>query len=184
MTRRRHAPFDHGQPISRIDTMPLLLFSFTLVALFLSLQTTPTHALVIDLPAPFPEPVAWPERRSEYRIGIANGGQVSINATPVSDEDLPGVFQAMAIEPISPRVLFDPEPSTPYPRALEVLGAIKTSGLIGTHFCFAYLERYRHFDKSWRATPMRLTLLPPSDDLPSSRPLPPEGCHSWAEPPP
>lgn len=169
--RRQLSAYDHGEPISRIDTLPLLLFVFVLVALFLSFQKPQTHALVVDLPMPFPVDVAFEAERSEYRIGIDAAGAVDINGVGVSDQHLPRLLASLDRESIGPRILFDPDPNTSYSRALSILAMVKVAGLVSPHFCFAGLERYRKFDKAWTRTPLLFTPRPPEENqIPSAPP--------------
>ena len=163
-TRPRHGRwqgFDHGDPISRIDSLPILIFMTVLAVVLYSLQKPPSHALLIDLPNLLLAPQGAPPGDKVNLLTIDAAGQVRINQSEIDDSSLPRVLLSMRGEAPSAQLRFDPDANTPYPRVLAVLVEIKRAGLADGAFCFAGLERYRQFDKPWRNTPQFLTLLPP-----------------------
>lgn len=172
LTRRRRArrpSFDHGPPIAGIDTLPILLFLFALVATLLSLYSPGAHVLTIDFPPPFFSEEALGDEL-EVRIGIDGGGGPTFNDLRVSQRTLLSLLDTIRTLPREPVVIFTPTARARYGDILPVLGAIKHAGL--TKLCFGRLERHRRFDKDARFKPLHLTMLPPAV-MPRFEPLAP-----------
>ena len=157
--------FDHGEPIRRPDSVVLLLFLCAIALVFIHFAQAPTHALIIDLPWV----TAHNERPSDdvevTEIGLNAEGQITLNDMAISKGDLIQALHFGLVRIPEPYVVFTPAPDASYKDALRVLAIIKGSGQ--TKFCFGGLEKHRTFEKGWRQTPMRLTLLspPPAEEL-------------------
>lgn len=143
-TRRR---FDHGEPIRWLNLVPLAGVLAIAAALVLSAHGIRPHALMVDLPKPYPNGDIGPLTPDVNRLIILGDGKVLWNAQPVSDREL-GVILDHS-QQISPPLglLFTPEADAPYARVLEVLGIIRTHGALDRCFRFSGIARYRHYDR-------------------------------------
>ena len=137
-TRRLRNAFDHGEPIHRINTLPLLLFC-TLVAMLALLwaSRTPTHALLIDLPIPIPIP---PEISpgTVHVVGTTALGRPTLDGMELTREQLRDRLQAIASAPApAPAgIVFEPADNARYEDALRTLALVKETGLADARFCF------------------------------------------------
>lgn len=146
---RRQRAFDHGQPIHRIDTLPLLIFC-TLIALLALLwaSRTPTHALMIDLPMPVALPPVLVQA-PVHTVGTTALGRPTLDGIELSRaqlaERLDTISKADAVG-----IIFEPADEARYEDALLTLAIVKAAGLTDSRFCFGGIERNRRFDKGWR----------------------------------
>ena len=162
-TRRLRNAFDHGEPIHRINTLPLLLFC-TLVAMLALLwaSRTPTHALLIDLPISIPIP---PEISpgTVHVVGTTALGRPTLDGMELTREQLRDRLQAIASAPApapAPAgIVFEPADNARYEDALRTLALVKETGLADARFCFGGTDRNRRFAKSSDRYALRLTTL-------------------------
>lgn len=154
-TRRLRTAFDHGEPIHRINTLPLLLFC-TLVAMLALLwaSRTPTHALLIDLPIP---PEISPG--TVHVVGTTALGRPTLDGMELTREQLRDRLQAIASAPAPAGIVFEPADNARYEDALRTLALVKETGLADARFCFGGTDRNRRFAKSSDRYALRLTTL-------------------------
>lgn len=171
--RRSRARFEHGPPIRRIDTLPILLFLCALVAALLATWRPPPQALVIDLPPPLPVELRPPVAQDMLvlRIGVDRNGRPLFNGTGVTHDQMRYFLAEAARLPLTPGVLFEPDPRARYGDAISILNAIRKAGLAQWQFCFAGLGQHRRLNKDWRVTARHLSLV---IDPAKRMPIPPE----------
>ena len=146
------ASFDHGEPIRKLDTMPLLIVSILLALVMLLNTRVPQHALIIDF--------AFPKSQSGGELGfptdlltIAADGQVYWNSQPVSDSELVQILSGRHSEGRPRGLKFLPDPHASYDRSLQILSVVKSFGHAEAGFCFAELARHRRFGKEYGERP-------------------------------
>jgi biopolymer transport protein ExbD len=146
--RRRRLPrrFDHGAPISGIDTRPMLFVALFIAVLFLlAASQTRTHALLVELP----QRSAPPDFAPPYMVvSIAGGGDIALDGVPVPFAGLAAAIRAKAFD--LPIVLLRAQPDTTYDRVAHVLDAISEAGVAPADICFDadQLEGSGNFNKS------------------------------------
>ena len=143
-SRRRYS---HGEPIGRPDSLPILLFVFTLIAALLALSPRATHILKVDLPAPYSPGDSDVLTPSYDRIVIDANGTARWNSVPVTDEQLSAILNQSARRPKRHSLLLTPEALTPYPRVLEILRLITAAGLNDRCFRFSGNARFARYDR-------------------------------------
>lgn len=173
-TRRLRTAFDHGEPIHRINTLPLLFFC-TLVAMLALLwaSRTPTHALLIDLPIPIPPEIS---PGTVHVVGTTALGRPTLDGMELTREQLRDRLQAIASAPApAPAgIVFEPADNALYEDALRTLALVKQTGLADARFCFGGTDRNRRFAKSNdRYAPRMATLFDVERTSPESPPCDP-----------
>lgn len=150
--RRPFPKFDHGEPIRKLDTMPVLIVSILLAIMMLLNTRVPQHALMIDF--------AFPVVPSGGELGfptdllaIAADGQLYWNSRPVSDRELVQILTERRSDARPRGLKFLPDPHASYERSLRILSVVKSLGHAGAGFCFAELARHRRFGKGGSETP-------------------------------
>jgi biopolymer transport protein ExbD len=145
--------FDHGEPIAAIDTRPMLFVAlFIAVVFLLAASQMRQHALLVELPAPFPSSGTIRDFTIVMKIKVTNEGDFVLNEVPVTAQQLTTFLeQAKGLNPL-PEVVFEPEANAPYDAAFQALGLIWKAGLIDAGridaFCFGGLEKHRDFARS------------------------------------
>lgn len=141
------APYDHGQPLHRPDSLPILLFVFALIAALMTMTPRQTHALIVDLPAPPPPGLIAPLSPNYDRLAILPSGQPLWNGTPVSEEYLQAMLQERRGMPHEEALMFTPHADARYEDVVAVLATLRKSGVLDRCFRFAEIARYRHYDR-------------------------------------
>lgn len=139
--------FDHGEPISAIDTRPMLFVVMLVAILFLlAASQTRTHALLVELPQGF----APPDFAPPYMVvSLAEGGDLALDGIPVPLAGLAAAIRAKAFD--LPIVLLRAQPDTAYDRVAHVLDQISEAGVAPEDICFdgRQLEGSGNFNKSF-----------------------------------
>ena len=162
-TNRRRRPrhrYCHGEPIGRPDSLPILLFVFTLIAALLAMSPRATHVLKVDLPAPYPPGYLDVLTPSYDRIVIDANGIARWNSVPVSDAQLRAILDQSAIRPLQHSLLLTPDAHTSYPRVLAILRLITAAGLNDRCFQFSGTARFARYDR-----PETFDDLPPAETV-------------------
>lgn len=142
---RRNRAFDHGSPISKIDTRPMAFVATFLAIIFLFPATQPKpHALLIDLPQynpPF-DMVANPEYLT---VTITFEGVILLDGVVT---ELDGLAQAIKDqEMLNPLVAFHPDGLAGYGISVMVLNEISKAGVDSGSICLLETELHRNFDR-------------------------------------
>jgi biopolymer transport protein ExbD len=136
--RRRRPPAayatDAGQPISEVNTTPLIDVMLVLLIMFILTIPIATHGVKMDLPVGKP-PLTKPET---HTLTMTSGGAVLLDGTSVAEAALPAKLQALeSANPLS--VLhFQVEGEARYEDFDRVLALVKGTGIerlgfVGNH---------------------------------------------------
>lgn len=152
---RRRKPFDHGQPLSRPDTLPLLFFCIFLVIFVLMTIAPRTHALLFDIPNPVEDNgEVLPGFLITDRVGVTENGELTMNGLRVTQQQLLDMLVAARREGQVRGLVFAPHPKSRYNDALRALAIIKFAGAGDAGFCFGAIEQHRSFGKLGRDAPV------------------------------
>lgn len=140
--------FEHGAPISKIDTRPLL-FVATFLAVFGVLwgaSHIKLHAVTVDLPLGWsfaPDPFHPPY----VVVEIDGSGLAYVDGEPVSADSLGAAVFAKL--PDWPVVLFRPSPDSSYEHVAIAINELRSAGVAADDICFDPLQlgEHRRFDK-------------------------------------
>lgn len=149
MRRRRktHAKFDHGEPIRRPNLAPIAGVLLIPAVLAMASYRTPTHALMIDLPAPFPE-MSPVYEGGVQRISVSSSGEPIVNGMVADPVQFARHLEWIAGQSVTDQVVFEPAADAPYGPSLQVLAALAERGLTRfPYFCFGGIERDYRFGK-------------------------------------
>ncbi|MBX7458853.1 hypothetical protein K3152_11405 [Qipengyuania sp. 1NDH17] len=125
---------------------------------------TPTHAVMIDLPAPYPHMTPTREG-SVQRISVSSLGEPMVNGMVADRAQFANHLEWIAQQPIAAEVIFEPAADAPYGASLQVLAALADKGLTRfSSFCFGGIEQHRKFDKG-DGTPLGILWHPPEPDV-------------------
>ncbi len=130
------------QPMSEINTTPLIDVMLVLLIMFVITIPAATHSLEVPLPIDGGDPP--PEILDSNRIVLTIGDRVLWNAQEVSLAQLSAALDAVARRPVEPELQFQPDGSSSYGFSAEVLRRIKVSGV--TAFGFVGNERFSEFE--------------------------------------
>ena len=141
--RPPHPRFDHGQPIHRPQTLPILFFLVALVGGLVAFNGRSVHALTVDLPTPYPGEYDGPLSPPVNRLSIDPDHTIRWNAQAVSEAELKANLIAVRNAPPWQGLIFDPDGNTDVAYSLRVLEIVREAGLTRDSFCFGSTARYR-----------------------------------------
>ena len=150
--RRR---FDHGQPIRFLSFAPLAGTWMIAAALCMGVHDRSPHAVLIDLPLPFPEEADTRLGLPIDRLALDRAGAIFWNSQQISFDELERHLAARRADQTQQGAFglyFDPAPDAAYGVAARVLAAIKRTGNADVGFCFDRLASYRVFEQAYRAS--------------------------------
>lgn len=185
----RHRPakprFDHGTPISAIDTRPLVFVALFVTVLFLlAASERQVHALLVDLPQGIEAP---PDFAPPYMVvNVTQRGALSLDGKSIPLAGLAEAIRARGSD--WPIVLLRADPDTAYDIVAHVLDRISEAGVASRDICFdpGQLDAFRRFDRI--AFVPAVTLIDPGPpagtDAPPFFDLPPSGCEQFIVPMP
>jgi len=158
--------FDHGEPIGKIDTRPMVFVALFVAILFLiAASQTRTHALLVDLPYHVGE--SMPDDGPAgvvHRIRVTETDGLMFDGELVTQAELMDRLQATVREPQEPRIAFEPDANASYNLAAHTLALIQRTGFINSLFCLDGLEKHRDFGKGGGAGapfPVLFSIVPP-----------------------
>lgn len=148
--RRRAGPrlrtrYNHGEPIRWLGLVPLAgVFAIAAALILMSYGIAP-HVLTVALPVPAPDD-ARPLSPPANLLVIRENGALLWNGEPLSDRELAIILDHHAR--IEPRhvLLFTPDGKASYARVLEVLGIVRSKGLVDRCFRFSQIARYHRYE--------------------------------------
>jgi biopolymer transport protein ExbD len=123
--RRKHIAIDSFEPISAINTTPLI--DVMLVLLIMMIITIPvtTHKVPIDLPGHALETTPPPV----HRLVIDPGGRLSWDGTGIDDAQLRARLAILAGDPSEPDLHIAAAAEARYERVDQVLAEVKRAGI-------------------------------------------------------
>jgi biopolymer transport protein ExbD len=135
------------QPMSELNTTPLIDVLLVLLILFIITIPPATHSLDLALPSDTTcQPNCPPINPVSNKVVVTSGGNVLWNARPVSQSELAGLLTLSLALPKEPVLQFAPEAGARYALTAETIRTIKLSGV--TAFGFVGNERYAEFSKA------------------------------------
>jgi biopolymer transport protein ExbD len=176
--------FDHGAPISTIDTRPMLFVALFIALIFLlAANQTRTHALLVELPQGFAPPDFAP---AYMVVGVTEAGQVSLDGERVPLAGLSDAIRAKGFD--WPIVLLRAQPDAAYEFVAHVLNKISEAGVAPSDICFdgADLAASGTWDKIAYVPAHSMGIREPikPGDLRASSDLSPGGCERFFVPVP
>ena len=139
MTVRRPPPVpaEEAEPISVINTTPLIDLMLVLLIMFILSVPVATHKLPLDLPGEGPPP---PERPAFHRLGLDSAGRYHWNGQAIADSGLAPRLAALAADPAEPELQIAADAETRYERVDQTLAAVRRAGI--TRLGFVGNERF------------------------------------------
>lgn len=141
------ARLDQRQWIWRPNLAPVAAIWLIIATLLMGVYINPPHAIIVDLPAPYPDDDLGPLTPVSDRLVIDPDGAIFWNAHPITDRQLTDILSASDQRPYGSALLFTPDADAPYARVIHVLGMVRQAGLIDHCFHFAQIARYRQYDR-------------------------------------
>ena len=130
-----------AEPISTINTTPLIDLMLVLLIMFILAVPVATHQVPLDLPTttpptePLPPPIV-------HRLSLDANGRLSWNGRVIGDHQLPALAARVAADPSDPELHINVDSETRYERVDVTLAAIRRAGV--TRLGFVGNERFAH----------------------------------------
>lgn len=122
--RRRQA---RSKPMSEINVTPFVDVMLVLLIIFMVAAPLLTVGVPVELPKTAAN--ALPQEQEEpLTITVQADGQLSIQNTPVSAQELVPKLQAIAVERDGDKVFLRADGAVPYERVVQVMGALNAGG--------------------------------------------------------
>ncbi|NBC37727.1 biopolymer transporter ExbD [Novosphingobium sp. FSY-8] len=137
---------DDGEPMSEMNTTPLIDVMLVLLIMFIITIPVATHSVDIDLPTPNPHAVKPPIDPVKNKLIVAPDDKILWNGTPIEIGILAQNLKDSTQLPVEPELQFEPDAQAGYDMSARVLNVIKASGV--TKFGFVGNERYAGFNKA------------------------------------
>ena len=137
---------DDGEPMSEMNTTPLIDVMLVLLIMFIITIPVATHSVNIDLPAPNPnakKPLVDPIKN---KVSLTPDNKILWNGTPIDMSVLNANLKASVAMKPEPELQFEPDAQAGYELSANVLNVIKGSEV--TKFGFVGNERYASFSKA------------------------------------
>jgi len=138
MARMAYAPIEEFNPVSEINTTPLIDVMLVLLIMFIITVPLSTHQVDVDLPQTSPEvPPAPP---TIHKLDIDSAGRVYWDGVAVPEATLRARLVAMARDPAEPVLHMNAHDETRYERFDEVLATVRRAGV--TRMGFVGMSRF------------------------------------------
>lgn len=170
--RGKVARFDHGEPISKIDTRPMVFVALLVAVFFLvwNVGQERVHAVIIDLP------FSWqgsPDFSPPYvTVELTEEGQTLFDGAVIPPSQLANALAARNLD--WPLVLFRADPNASYEAVANALNSLRQAGVPPADICFDpnQLAEHRMFQ--------RATTMVESDNIEwSISEIAPSGCEQF-----
>ena len=132
------------EPLSEINTTPLIDVLLVLLIVFVMSIPMATHSLEVPLPSAIPPPPTTEPDKVRNKVVLTAEGAILWNGDTISQGQLLVLLHQTTRFPVEPELQFEPEASASYDLSAKVLNIIKGSGV--TRFGFVGNERYQKFD--------------------------------------
>lgn len=134
----------HSDPMSEMNTTPLIDVMLVLLIMFIITIPVATHSVPIDLPGNRTDPGILVDT-IKNKIVLTAANQTLWNGTEVNNGELGALLhRSVGMNP-EPELQFEPEAQASYDLSAKVLGQIKLSGV--TRFGFVGNEHFAEFGK-------------------------------------
>jgi biopolymer transport protein ExbD len=118
---------EHTQPMSEINTTPLVDVMLVLLVIFIITAPLLTHAVKIDLPQATSQPIV--ERPEIISIAINDAGQLFWNDAPLVDGELKQKLEKIADQKPQPELQIRADKATRYQVLAEVMADAQNAGV-------------------------------------------------------
>lgn len=118
---------EHTQPMSEINTTPLVDVMLVLLVIFIITAPLLSHAVKIDLPQATSQPLE--EKPEVVDLAVDAEGKVFWNDTEVQVADLPARMQEASAKEKQPELQIRADKNTRYQVLADVLAKAQTAGL-------------------------------------------------------
>lgn len=118
---------EHTQPMSEINTTPLVDVMLVLLVIFIITAPLLSHAVKIDLPQATSQPLE--EKPEVVDLAVDAEGKVFWNDTEVLVADLPARMQEASAKEKQPELQIRADKNTRYQVLADVLAKAQTAGL-------------------------------------------------------
>ena len=123
--------FDQGSPgtdsISQINVTPLVDVMLVLLIIFMVTAPILQQGVAVDLPKVTAGPLSGQEE--QLVVNVAKAGQVYLNDTPMTAEQLTTKLRAIAAARPDRQLYVRADQSVPYGEVMRVMGAVHDAGL-------------------------------------------------------
>jgi biopolymer transport protein TolR len=124
--------FDQGGPgndsISQINVTPLVDVMLVLLIIFMVTAPILQQGVPVDLPKVSAGPLAGQEE--QLVVNVAKGGQLFLNDTPMTTEQLTAKLAAIAAARPGRQLYVRADQSVSYGQVMQVMGAVRDAGLV------------------------------------------------------
>ena len=133
-----------GNPLSELNTTPLIDVLLVLLVMFIITIPVATHAVTVTLATACDGcPIV---NNVKNKIMVDANGTLRWNGRAVSEAQLRTLLaQSMAL-PVEPELQFEPSANASYAQSVRVINLVQNAGV--TKFGFVGNERYQAFDAS------------------------------------
>lgn len=136
-----------GEPMSEMNTTPLIDVMLVLLIMFIITIPVATHAVNIDLPGPPPpNAVKPPIDPVKNKVVLTPDDHILWNGTQIDESVLAANLQTSTQMNPEPELQYQPDAQAGYDLAAHTLNLIKASGV--TKFGFVGNETYASFGKA------------------------------------
>lgn len=118
---------EHVQPMSEINTTPLVDVMLVLLVIFIITAPILTHAVKIDLPQATSEPL--PDKPDVISIAINEAGQLFWNDMPLVEGELEQKLTSIADKTPQPELQIRADKATRYQILAEVMADAQSAGI-------------------------------------------------------
>lgn len=141
MTALAFTPQISAEPMSDLNTTPLIDVMLVLIIMLIITIPSQTHSVSLDLPTG--KPPLSPPLRDKNKVVVTEGGALLFNGRPVDRSELRVLLDATAQLPQEPELQLQPAALAPYGAVDEVLVAIRQARL--SRVGFVGNEQYARF---------------------------------------
>jgi biopolymer transport protein TolR len=115
-----------GRPMAEINVTPFVDVMLVLLIVFMVTAPLLTVGVPVDLPKTHAQPLG--QDREPLSVTIRQGGQIYVQNTPVSDDELVPKLTAISGNGYDQRIFVRGDKSVDYGRVMEVMAMISAAG--------------------------------------------------------